>query len=156
MNNALYMLKVKLNEDLKEAMRAKDALKTGVLRMLIGAMRNKEISLRKGDAVELSDEQALEVVSSEIKKRRDSCEAYEKGGRNDLAEQEKSEAGILSAYLPAQLTDDELEKIAMEAVASLPEGANFGQAMGAVMPKVKGKADGSRISAAVKKAIEGR
>jgi uncharacterized protein len=147
----MELLKQKISEDLKAAMRAKDALRTNTLRMLIGAMRNKEISLRKGDEVELSDEQILEVISGEIKKRRDSIEAYLGGGREDLANQEKNELEVLSAYMPEQLSGEELEKIVSDTISALPKGSSFGQVMGAVMPKVKGLADGGRISSAVKK-----
>ncbi len=147
------MIKAKINEDLKGAMRAKDEVRTGTLRMLIGAIRNKEISLRQGESVELTDEQVVEVISSEIKKRKDSVEAYLKGSRQDLADRESAEIEILTAYLPIQLTDEELEVLVKEIVAGLPQGAAFGQAMGAVVPMAKGKADGARISAMVKKVL---
>jgi len=144
-------LREKIQNDLKEALRAKEEKKVLVLRMLTGAIRNKEISLRQGSDVELNEEQILEVISSEGKKRRDSIEAYEQGNRADLAENEKEEIKILEAYLPAQLSDEKLEVLVKEAVDEAGTGANFGAVMGKLMPKVKGKADGNRVSAMVKK-----
>ncbi|MFA6171043.1 MAG: GatB/YqeY domain-containing protein [Patescibacteria group bacterium] len=145
-------LKEKIKIDLVAAMRAKEEKKLGVLRMLSSAIQMKEISLRKGGEAELSDDQAMEVISSEIKKRRDSIEAYEKGGRPELAKNEKEEMNILETYLPEQMADEELESIVMKAVKEAGAGANFGAIMGKIMPLVKGKADGNRVSAMVKKA----
>ncbi|MDD5294836.1 MAG: GatB/YqeY domain-containing protein, partial [Patescibacteria group bacterium] len=129
----------KINGDLKKAMQGKDELAVSVLRMLISAVRNKEISLRKGEKIELVDEQIIEVIKSEIKKRKDSVEAYSAGGRSDLAEKEKKEEGILASYLPPQMGDEELEKIIRETVASLGEVSqkDFGRIMGQVMGKTK-------------------
>lgn len=149
MVNTLDQIKI----DLKEAMQAKDTLRLSVLRMLISAIRNKEISLRKGEDVVLSDEQVLEVLASEVKKRKDSIQSYQEGGRKDLADTEKSEIEIIAKYLPAQMSEIELEKIVEEVISSLGEGANFGAVMGAVMAKVKGKTEGNAVSAMVKKKL---
>ncbi len=151
------MLLTKIKDDLKKAMQAKDERLVGVLRMLISALRNKEISLRKGDNIELSDEQIVEVVASEIKKRKDSIEAYNKAGREDLAKNEEEEIKILEKYLPEQLSEEEIEKIIKEAVASIGEVSpkDFGRIMGMVMPKLKGKADGAKVQEIVKKIISG-
>jgi len=145
----------KINGDLKGAMRGKDELSVSVLRMLISAIRNKEISLRKGEKIELADEQIIEVIKSEIKKRKDSIEAYRAGGRPDLADKEKKEEEILEAYLPPQMSDEELEKIVRETVVSLGEVSqkDFGRIMGQVMGKAKGKADGNKVSEIVKKVL---
>ena len=96
-----------IKEDLKQAMRGKDELALSVLRMLVGAIRNKEISLREtGAEVELSDEQVQEVIKSEVKKRNDAIGSYESGGRADLAEKEKIDVKILEKYLPPLLSEE--------------------------------------------------
>lgn len=140
-----------INQDLKQAMINKDAALLSALRMLIAAMRNKEITLREGGKAELTDEQAVEVVASEIKKRRDSVLAYEQGGRPELAEKENSEIKILEKYLPEQMSDEELEKIVAEVIAG--GASDYGRAMGQVMAKVKGKADGAKVGEMVKKLL---
>ncbi|MFA6106843.1 MAG: GatB/YqeY domain-containing protein [Patescibacteria group bacterium] len=149
-------LKEKLKADLVAAMKAKEAEKLSVLRMLATAIQTKEIALRKGEDVVLSDEQVLEVIAAEVKKRKDSVIAYEDGGRADLAEKEKEEIKILEVYLPEQMSDEELEQIVKNTVVEAGSGANFGAIMGKVMGRVKGKADGNRVSAAVKKAMENK
>jgi len=152
MTNLLDQIKI----DLKEAMRAKEELNISVLRMLISSIRNKEISLRKGEDIVLNDEQILEVLSSEVKKRKDSIESYLAGDRKDLAEIEKKEADIIAKYLPAQMSEEELEKIVEEVMKTKSENSTvaFGAIMGEVMSRVKGKADGSAVSAMVKKKLE--
>lgn len=132
-------------------MMEKRADELSALRMLIVAAHNKEISIREKGAAELSDEQIIEVVASEIKKRKDSVEAYVAGGRPELADKETTEIKILQKYLPAQLSDDELEKIVQEVVASGAD--NFGKVMGQVMARVKGKAAGARVGELVKKLL---
>ncbi len=151
MTNFLDQIKA----DLKEAMKAREELKLSVLRMMISAIRNKEISLRKGDDVSLSDEQVLELITSEVKKRKDSIESYITGGREDLAQIEKNEIEILAKYMPEQMSDDELEKIVDEVIRSKSENSTvaFGAIMGEVMARVKGKADGTAVTAIVKKKL---
>ncbi len=151
------MLLTKIKDDLKKAMRAKDERLVGVLRMVISALRNKEISLRKGGNVELSDEQIIDVIISEIKKRKDSMEVYIKAKREDLAKNEKEEIKILKNYLPEQLNEEEIKKIIEETVASIGKVSpkDFGRIMGMVMPKLKGKADGVKVQEIVKKIISG-
>lgn len=154
-------LSEKISENLKQAMKSKDAETTSVLRMLIAAIRNKEISLRpaftkastgeQDGKAELNDGQIVEVIASEIKKRRDSVEAYLKGNRQELADKESAEIKILEKYLPEQLGEAELEKIIKEAVAS--GASDFGKAMGQVMAKVKGRADGNKVGELVKKIL---
>ncbi len=143
----------KINLDLKQAMRQKQLELTSVLRLLLAAIHNKEIALRHGEPVELSDEQIIEVINSEIKKRKEATELYQQGSRIDLADKEKSEMEILLKYLPAQLSDQELEKIIKEIISSMPEAGlkDFGKVMGQVMAKVKGKADGGKVGEIVKK-----
>lgn len=140
-----------INQDLVSAMKGKNAEATSVLRMLIAAIRNKEITIRKDGAAKLSDEQVLEVIGSEVKKRRDSIAAYTAGGRQELADKENSEIKILEKYLPEQMSDSELEKVVQEIIAS---GAiEFGKIMGQAMAKVKGKADGGKVGEIVKKLL---
>jgi len=145
----------KINSDLKKAMRGRNELAMSVLRMLISAIRNKEISLRQGEKVELTNEQIVEAIKSEIKKRKDSIEAYTQGGRPDLADKEKKEEEMLKAYLPPQIADEELEKIVRETVSLLGKVSekDFGKVMGQVMAKVKATADGNKVSEAVKKIL---
>ncbi|MEI6596753.1 MAG: GatB/YqeY domain-containing protein [bacterium] len=140
-----------INQDLKQAMLAKDALSLSVLRMLIAALHNKEITLRKDGQAELSDEQVLEVISSEVKKRRDSVEAYISGGRQELADKESSEIKILEKYLPEQMSDEDLEKVVAEIMAS--GATDFGKIMGQTMARVKGKTDGGKVGEIVKKLL---
>jgi len=148
------VLKNKIQEDLKVAMRAKDQAGLAVLRMLQSAIRNKEISLRKGEDIGLSDEQITEVIASEIKKRKDSIEAFRRGGREDLAGRERAEIGILEKYLPEQIGDDELDRIISEAIGEMGDAERiFGAVMGKAMPRVKGKADGNRVAETVKRLL---
>ena len=141
----------KINQDLVLAMKSKDALTTSTLRLLIAATRNKEITLREAGKAELTDEQIIEVVGSEIKKRKDAIEAYVQGGRQELADKEANEIKILQKYLPEQMSDEELKKIIKEIIASGAD--NFGKIMGQAMAKVKGKADGAKVGEMVKKLL---
>ena len=144
-----------INSDLKVAMQAKNELKVSVLRMLMSAIKNKEISLRKGEEVELDDSQVQEVIQSEVKKQKDSIQSFEKAGRQDLADKEKAEIKILEKYMPEQLSDEELGQIVKEIVDSSDRATahDFGQIMGLVMQKAKGKADGGKVSEIVKKVL---
>lgn len=145
-----------INNDLKTAMRAKDELSLSVLRMLTGAIKNKEISLRTGEGDKgLDDSQIIDVIKSEIKKRNDSVSAYLSGGRNDLADKEMAEAKVLEKYMPAQLSDAEIAKEVQSIIDSLGEikPSDFGKVMGQAMAKLKGKADGNKVGEAVKKLL---
>lgn len=148
-------LSEKINSDLKQAMIEKNESVTSVLRMLISSLRNKEIALRKNGQAELSDAQILEVLQSELKKRKDSIEAYEAGNRNDLAEKEKEEIKILQIYLPEQLSSEQLEVIVKDIISGISgvSAKDFGRIMGLAMAKVKGQVDGNAVSAIVKKLI---
>ncbi|OGN28683.1 MAG: hypothetical protein A3A33_01905 [Candidatus Yanofskybacteria bacterium RIFCSPLOWO2_01_FULL_49_25] len=141
-------LKEQLQNDIKTAMKEGNAEKRDVLRMLASAIKNKEIEKR----VELADEQVLETISSEVKKRKESIAQFTAGNRPELAGKEADEIAILATYLPEQLGEDELKKIVTETVAQLPT-KDIGGAMKAVMAKVKGKADGALVSKLVKDAI---
>ncbi|MFH0891160.1 MAG: GatB/YqeY domain-containing protein [Candidatus Falkowbacteria bacterium] len=144
-----------INNDLKEAMRSKEELKLSTLRMIIAALKNKKIEL--GNKNELTDEEAVSVFQTEVKKRRDSASVYEAGDRDDLAEKEKAEIMILEKYMPAMMDEAEIEKITKDVVASMSETRpeDFGKIMGAVMAKVKGKADGGLVKDVVKRVLAG-
>jgi len=134
-----------------EAMKARDEIRLSTLRMLSSALNYEKIAKQH----ELNKEEELTVVRRELKKRKDAIEAYEKAGATDRAEKEKKEATILEAYLPAQMDDTELEKIVQETISETGvQGlGEMGKIMGAVMPKVGGRADGGRVSGMVKKLL---
>jgi len=143
----------KIEEDLKKAMIVKEAEKLSVLRMLKTAIKNKEISMRTGEEVKLSDEQVIETIKSEVKKRNDSILLYEQGARFELAEKEKNEIKILEKYLPPALSDAEIERIVKEVVLE-KENKNFGEIMKEAMVRMKGGADGGRVSRIVREVLE--
>jgi len=140
--------------DLKEAMRAKDATKLNVLRMLKSALKYAVIAKSDAEA-ELSDAEAVQVIRKQAKQRQDSIESFEKGGRAELAEKEKSEVAILNEYLPAAMSAEELSRIVCETIAEV--GATSKAQMGAVMkalgPKVAGRADGKTLSQEVQRQL---
>ena len=147
-------LQERVDSDLKEAMRAKDATKLGVLRMLKSAL--KYAAIAKSDAeAELSDAEAVQVIRKQAKQRQDSIESFEKGGRAELADKEKEELAILNTYLPQGMNVDELAKVVRETIAEL--GATSKGQMGAVMKalqaKVGGRADGKTLSSEVQKQL---
>ena len=145
----------RVDSDLKEAMRAKDATRLGVLRMLKSALKYAAIA-KSGAEAELNDAEAAQVIRKQAKQRQDSIESFEKGGRTELAEKEKEELSILNAYLPQQMNTDELAKIVRESIAEV--GATSKAQMGAVMKvlqaKVAGRADGKMLSTEVQKQLE--
>jgi uncharacterized protein YqeY len=147
-------LKEQLDADLKAAMREKDALKLSVVRMLKSAVKYREIEIMKP----LDDAGVQGVISSEIKRRRDSVEQYRAGNRGDLAEKEEAEIAILQAYLPQQLTPDELRAKVDAVIAKV--GAQGPKDMGAVMkallPEVQGRAEGKAVSDLVKARLAGK
>jgi len=142
------MLKDKLQQEMKDALKSGDSRKRTLLGMVLSAVKNKEIEKRG----ELNEEDIVAVVSSEIKKRRDSVEQYQKGGRSDLAEQEKKEAEMLMAYMPEQMSEDEVLSEVKKAISETgaKDIKEMGKVIGAVMAKVKGKADGQMVSRIVK------
>jgi uncharacterized protein YqeY len=146
-------LKDQLQSDLTAAMKAQDELVRATLRMVLTALGNEEVA--GATARELTDDEELKVVAREAKKRREAAEAFQSGGATDRAARELAEEGVIAAYLPAQLSDEELVALVAEAVAET--GASGPQAMGQVMkavnPKVAGRAEGGRVAAAVKAAL---
>ncbi len=135
-------------------MRAKDATKLGVLRMLKAAMKNAAIE-KSGAEGELSDAESIQVIRKQAKQRQDSIESFEKGGRVELAAKEKTELSILNSYLPQAMGADELAKMVREAIAEVgaTSKAQMGAAMKALQAKVAGRVDGKTLSAEVQKQL---
>jgi hypothetical protein len=148
-------LKARLRADLTTAMKARDTLTTGVLRMALAAVGTEEVAGTQ--ARELSDDEVLKVLAREVRKRKEAAEAFANAGRAEQAEAERTEAVVLNKYLPAQLDDDELVGIVDRAVASVtadlgaaPGQRQMGQVMKVVNAEVAGRAEGGRIAALVK------
>jgi uncharacterized protein YqeY len=151
-------LKSKLQDDLNSAIKERDELRSSTLRLTLAAITKEEVAGKQKR--ELSDDEVLKVITKEAKKRREAADAFAQGGRAESAEREKAEGEVLAAYLPQQLSDEELERIVTEAVGEArAAGAEGPRAMGAVMkivnPKVAGQAEGGRVAAAVKKLLAG-
>ncbi|TWS20691.1 GatB/YqeY domain-containing protein [Tsukamurella asaccharolytica] len=147
-------VKSAIRDDLKTAMKSKDVLVTGTLRMLLSAIQNEETS---GTAHALTDEEFLKVVAREVKKRGEAAEIFEENGRDELAAKERAEAEVMSRYLPKQLSDDDLNALVDAAVAEVtaelgeaPTVRQMGQVMKIASAKAAGAADGKRLSSAVK------
>ncbi|MFF5975288.1 GatB/YqeY domain-containing protein [Streptomyces sp. NPDC012769] len=151
-------LKAKLKDDLNAAIKERDELRSSTLRLTIAAITKEEVAGKTKR--ELSDDEVQKVIAKEAKKRREAADAFAQGGRTEQADRERAEGVILDAYLPKQLTDEELEGIVSAAVEEArAAGAEGPRAMGAVMkivnPKVAGQADGGRVAATVKKLLAG-
>src|SRR5574338_256352 len=129
-------LQQRVDSDLKEAMRAKDSTKLGVLRMIKSALKYAAIE-KSGAEAELSDTEAIQVIRKQAKQRQDSIESFEKGGRAELADKEKEELAVLNTYLPQAMSADELTKIVRETIAEI--GATSKAQMGAVMKALQAK-----------------
>ena|SRR2546421_7089249 len=146
----------RVDSDLKEAMRAKDTTRLGVLRMLKSAFKYAAIA-KSGAEAELNDAETAQVIRKQAKQRQDSIESFEKGGRAELAEKEREELSILNAYLPQQMNADELEKVVRETIAEVgaTSKAQMGAVMKALQAKVAGRVDGKSLSAEVQKQLSG-
>lgn len=144
-------LKIRISDDMKAAMRAKEKERLGVIRLILAAIKQKEVDER----IELDDAQILAVLDKMVKQRRDSIEQYNNAGREELAAKEQAEIEVIQQYMPAELSEDELDKLVQESVAAV--GASSMQDMGKVMaqlkPKVQGRADMGKVSQKVKAAI---
>src|SRR3989344_6898757 len=161
------MLKEKLQNDMKEAMKTGDATRRMVLSLLQSAIKNKELEKRSKlsklgtDAAKfeelsmLSDEEIMDVISSEAKKRKESIESYEKGGREELAQKERDELIILMEYMPEQMPEDEIRTEAKKAISEIgtTDIKEIGKVLGVLMPKLKGRADGQTVSRIVKEEL---
>ena len=153
------MLKQQIQRTINEAMKSKDDFVVGTLRMLLASVISKEKEKRykmklEKDA-ELTDEEIIETVSSEIKKRKDAIVLYEKGNRPELADKEKKEIEILKKYLPEQLPEEEIKKLVSESISKVgaSEIKDMGKIMADLNPKIKGKADGGEVSKIVKELL---
>ncbi|MES2939101.1 MAG: GatB/YqeY domain-containing protein [Pseudomonadota bacterium] len=146
-------LKERITEDMKAAMRAKEAERLGAIRLLTAAIKQKEVDER----IELDDTAVVAIVDKLIKQRKDSIEAFEKAGRQDLADKEASELKILSAYLPARMSADEVAAAVKAIVAEVGATGpgDMGKVMGAAKQRLAGKAEMGQVSAAVKAALSG-
>ena len=146
-------LKEKLQADLTDAIKARNETKAGTIRMVLAAITTEQVSGKQARV--LTDAEIITVLSREAKKRREAIDAYAAANRADLVAKEKSESDVISAYLPEQLSDSEIEKLVQDAInqtrASGPSG--MGQVMKFLQPKIAGKADGGKVSAIVKKAL---
>ena len=146
-------LKEKLQSDLTDAIRAKDAVKSGTIRMLLAAITNEEVAGKAAKV--LSDAEVITVLSREAKKRREAVEAYTTAKRDDLANKEKDEAAIITLYLPEQLSEADIKQLISEAIAQTNAAgpAGMGLVMKVLQPKIAGKADGGLVSSLVKAAL---
>jgi uncharacterized protein YqeY len=148
-------LKDRLRADLTTAMKARDQLRTGTLRMVLTAITNAEVGGK--EARELTDDDVIGVLTSEAKKRREAAEAFDAGNRPELAAQERDESAILAEYLPEQLDEGKIRDIVTAAIESTGSAGAGMKAMGAVMgvvqPQVKGRADGKAVAAEVKRQL---
>jgi hypothetical protein len=147
----------RVDSDLKEAMRAKETTKVGVLRMLKSALKYAAIA-KSGAEAELDDTEAVQVIRKQARQRQDSIESFEKAGRAELVEKEKEELSILNGYLPQPLSADEVSKIVRETItgAGATSRAQMGAVMKALQAKIAGRVDGKALSAEVQKQLGSR
>lgn len=146
-------LKQRINEDMKTAMRAKDAPRLGAIRLLQAAIKQREVDER----IELDDAQVVAAIEKMLKQRRDSIAQYEAAKRDDLADAEKFEVSVLQAYMPQALADAEVERLVVAAIASSGAAGvkDMGKVMAAVKPQVAGRADMGKVSALIKAKLGG-
>ena len=145
------MLRQSIPDDMKAAMKSGDKRKLGVIRLLLAAIKQREVDER----IELDDEQILAVLDKMVKQRRDSITQYEQAGRDELAEQEKFEIGILQEYLPEALSEAEITDLVKQAIADAGAESmrDMGKVMGQLKPKLQGRADMGAVSATVKQLL---
>jgi len=157
MSDAPSTLKERLRSDLTDAIKDRDKVRSGTIRMVLTAITEAEVA--GSEAIELSDQQVLDVVIKEAKKRREAEEAYANAGRTELAEKEHAESKVLADYLPRQLTEAEIAALVADAIATAGAAELGMRAMGKVMAKVtpetKGRADGSAVAAEVRRQLSG-
>ena len=148
-------LKEKLQNDLTDAMRARDEIRSSTIRMILTSIKNEEVAGK--EARELNDAEMITVLSREAKKRREAAEAFDQAGAKDRADQERAEGVVIAEYLPKQLSEDEIKALISAAMAET--GTNSPAQMGLVMkwlqPKIAGKADGGLVSSLVRAALAG-
>jgi uncharacterized protein YqeY len=148
-------LKTRLHDDLTDAIRSRDELRTATLRMALAAITNEEVAGKQARV--LSDDEVLRVLAREAKKRREAAEAFETGNRPEMAQRERAEGAVIDGYLPKQLDDEELRAVVAAAIQE--SGASGPSAMGVVMKvataQVAGRAEGGRVAAEVKRQLAG-
>ena len=140
-------LSERLNEDMKQAMKSQDKFKLSTIRMVRSTIKNLEIDLKRT----LDDNEVLDILSREIKQRKDALQEFEKAGRDDLAASARAEVEIIAVYLPKQLTEEEIKVIVQQTIqeTGASSKAEMGKVMSALMPKVKGRADGKLVNQVV-------
>ena len=146
----------KIKEELNQAVKSNNEIIRSTLRMLLASIQGKEKEKQYKEKESLTEEEVIAIISSEAKKRKDSINEFEKGGRQDLADKEKAELEILAKYLPEQMSEEDVKKIVEETVAEVRASSmqDFGKTMGAVMPKLIGKADGEVISKILRELLQ--
>ncbi|MYA62845.1 MAG: GatB/YqeY domain-containing protein [Dehalococcoidia bacterium] len=146
-------MKTRLSDDMKQAMRNRDVLRRDVIRYLRSEVRNQEIR----DQKELDDAGVIQVLSRQAQQRRDSIEVYRDADRQDLVEKEESELSVILSYLPQQMTSEEIADLVQQVVAEVGASgpADMGKVMGAIMPQVRGKAEGREVNAIVQQTLRG-
>jgi uncharacterized protein YqeY len=150
------MLRERLNESLKEAMKAKDSRRVSTLRLILAALKDRDIAARgKGENEEIGDDQILQMLATMVRQRRDSIAQYEQGGRVDLAEQEQEEITIIEDFMPRQLSEDEVRQVAEALVAELEATGvkDMGRVMGEIKKRYTGQLDMGKASAVVKELL---
>ncbi|URN94325.1 MAG: GatB/YqeY domain-containing protein [Candidatus Pristimantibacillus lignocellulolyticus] len=142
----------RLTDDMKQAMKSQDKFRLSTIRMMRASVKNLEIDLKRP----LDDSEVLDILSREIKQRKDSLQEFEKAGRNDLVVNLATEIDIISKYLPEQLTEEEIQEIVRQTIQELGASskADMGKVMGALMPKTKGRADGRLVNNAVQQFLQ--
>ncbi len=149
------MIVEKLQSDLKEAMKSKDAVRLRTIRSLRSAIMAKEIDMRSGGQASISQEDAMEVLQKQAKQRRDSIAQFVAAGRDDLTKTEEEELAVIESYLPKQLTEAEIQEVVKEIVASTGASGmqDMGKVMGQAMSRLKGVADGNIVQAAARELL---
>ena len=142
----------RLNEDMKQAMKSQDKFRLSVIRMIRSSIKNIEIDQRRT----LDDGEVIDILSREIKQRKDALQEFEKAGRSDLVESAQAEIAIISEYLPKQLTEEELQSIIQETIREVGASskADLGKVMSALMPRIKGRADGKLVNRLVQQQLQ--
>ncbi|MBY9079435.1 GatB/YqeY domain-containing protein [Paenibacillus sp. HN-1] len=145
-------LSERLNEDMKQAMKSKDKFKLSTIRMVRSTIKNLEIDLKRT----LDDNEVLDILSREIKQRKDALQEFEKAGRDELAASNKAEIEIIQEYLPEQLSEEEIKVIVQQTIQETGASSktDMGKVMSALMPKVKGRADGKLVNQAVQQFLQ--
>jgi uncharacterized protein YqeY len=146
-------LKARLSGEMKEALKAGEKVRLSALRLLAASVKNREVELRR----DVTEEEFLEVVAREVKRRKEAAEAYEQAGREDLLDRERQEQAALETYLPAGLSDQEVEALVEEAIASTGASGpgDLGKVMSHVMAKARGRVDGATVNALVRSRLGG-